>query len=162
MAGQLSSLSQDNWPMLHCSKTQCRLSPMAGAAGDELPRAMGSLSRVWTTPSRSTVVSCPANAHNGRPKLATTAAERGVGAELGTGRGLAHQQNILCTAGTEGEESASRRSYSFLGPASRAGRVLRSLMLIRTCPPPGTHTVSPSQKGIPPGYKASRYPENLC
>lgn len=95
--------------MLHCSKTQCRLSPMAGAAGDELPRAMGSLSRVWTTLSRSTVVSCPANAHNGRPKLAKTAAERGVGAELGTGRGLAHQQNILCTAGTEGGQGPSGR-----------------------------------------------------
>lgn len=27
--------------MLHCSETQCRLSPMATVAGDELPRVHG-------------------------------------------------------------------------------------------------------------------------
>lgn len=79
LTGQLSSFSQDNWPMLHCSETQCWVSPMASAAGDELPRATGSL-EPGLSPSQSTILSGPANAHNGRPKLVKTAAARGVGA----------------------------------------------------------------------------------
>lgn len=81
-------------------------SPMAGAAGDELPRATGSLES-GLPPSRSTILSGPANAHNGRPKQAKTAAAaaRGVGAgqELGE---LAHPSRH--TAGTEGEETMTR------------------------------------------------------
>lgn len=130
LTGQLADVALQQNSMLVESNGHC--------SGRRTAKRNG-LFRVWTSPSKGRPTSlCPANAHNGRPKQAKTAASRGVGGGYGTRGTSTPTSRQTYGRNPSVEETMTRGATPSLARlrgrrATSSGAV--DADLIHTCPP---------------------------